>query len=372
VGAEKQLFILGTRGVPASHGGFEAFAEALALYLVGRGWKVTVYCQEEGRAGVRKASWCGVNQVVIPVHLKGAPGSLLFDLKSVWHGLSRQGIFLLLGYNSALFNLLQRLRRQVLLINMDGIEWRRDKWGPLAKAWFWLNERIGCWVGSHLVADHPSIKEHLASRVRKSKITMIPYGADEILEADATLLEPFGLEPDRYSLVVARPEPENSLLEIVSAFSSQRRDHRLVVLGRLEPERNRYHRRVMAAASSEVMFPGAIYEAPVVQALRFFSRLYLHGHRVGGTNPSLVEAMGCGCAVLAHDNPFNRWVAAGGATYFQDEQECSQLLSILLESDAKVRELAEKSRQRFRERFTWDRVLAEYEALLLKWYPEGE
>ena len=252
---------------------------------------------------------------------------------------------------------------------MDGIEWKRDKWGNLAKTWFWLNERFGCWIGNHLVADHPKIKEHLATRVDASKITMIPYGAEEVLSACPTFLAPYDLEPEHFSIIIARPEPENSVLEIVRAFSSRKRNHKLVVLGKFRPSTNSFHKSVIAAASEEVIFPGAIYETNTIQALRFFSRFYLHGHRVGGTNPSLVEALGAGCAVIAHDNHFNRWVAGNEAAYFATEQECSALFDKLLTNDDAVLAMKSASRLRFEERFTWDRVLGEYEELLLKWYP---
>jgi glycosyltransferase involved in cell wall biosynthesis len=264
----KSLLILGTRGVPAQHGGFETFAEKLSLFLVARGWQVTVYCQEDSGEKMWESTWQGVRRIHIPVATPGALGTIIFDLKATWHALSQRGLFLTLGYNTAVFNLLQRLKGQVNVINMDGIEWRRDKWGIVAKTWFWLNERIGCWTGNHLVADHPQIKAHLATRVRDSKITMIPYGGDEVLAADAVLLERHGLEPGQFSVIIARPEPENSFLEMVRAFSRRPRQHKLVVLGNFQPDSNPYHCAVMQAASDEVLFPGAIYESPVVQALR--------------------------------------------------------------------------------------------------------
>lgn len=363
----RTLNILGVRGVPARHGGFESFAERLSLFLVESGWDVTVYCQEAGKGAVSESLWRGIRRVHIPVQRGGAAGTIVFDWRATCHALSQDGLFLTLGYNTAIFNLLQRLKGQTNIINMDGIEWRRDKWGLLAKSWFWLNERAGCWIGNHLVADHPRIREHLASRVSVEKITMIPYGAEKVSDADASLLVPFGVEPDRFSVVIARPEPENSFLEMVRAFSRERRDHKLVVLGNFRSDSNPYHRQVMAAASDEVIFPGAIYDAPVVQALRFYSRFYLHGHRVGGTNPSLVEAMGAGCAVIAHDNPFNRWVAGVDAAYFVDEPACAELLENLLTDNAAIARMKAASSARFAERFTWDQVLREYEDLLVSW-----
>lgn len=365
-----KLFILGTRGIPASHGGFETFVEKLAPFLVDRGWEVVVYCQESGQGDISESEWNGVKRIHIPVSREGAAGTIIFDWKVTRHASKQSGLFLTLGYNTAIFNVLQRLNRQTNLINMDGIEWRRDKWGIVAKTWFWLNERAGCWVGNHLVADHPEIKKHLATRVSDAKITMIPYGGDDVITASEEHLALYQLEPNNFSIIIARPEPENSFLEIVRAFSRSQRNHKLVVLGNFTPDKNTFHRQVMEAASDEVIFPGAIYEALVVQALRHFSYLYLHGHRVGGTNPSLVEAMGAGCAVLAHDNHFNRWVAGPGAMYFGDEAACAVCFDELLQDSHKVNDMKVDSKQRFYERFTWEHVLKEYENLLLKWLPK--
>lgn len=367
----KTLYVLGTRGVPASHGGFETFAEKLSVHLTKNKWKVVVYCQEQGVGSFYSSNWNGVERCHIPVKGTGASGTIHFDLLAAFDATKRDGLFLTLGYNTAIFNVIQRFKSQTNIINMDGIEWRRDKWGLIAKTWFWINERAGCWIGNHLVADHPSIKEHLATRVSADKITMIPYGGDEVLSADAGLLTAYGIEPGHFSVIIARPEPENSFLEMVRAFSSRRRGHKLVVLGNFTPERNAFHKQVMDAASDEVIFPGAIYEAPVVQALRFYGRFYLHGHRVGGTNPSLVEALGAGCAVIAHDNHFNRWVAGPEAAYFKNEAECAALFDRLFADDATVQRMKSASRARFYERFTWDRVLGEYEELLTKWYPDN-
>ncbi|WP_461516534.1 DUF1972 domain-containing protein [Porticoccus sp.] len=363
------LSILGIRGIPAKHGGFETFAERLSLHLIEQDWQVTVYCQEDSGTKIFETEWCGVRLVHIPVSQAGAVGTIIFDWKATCHALSQQGLFLTLGYNTAIFNVMQRIKGQINVINMDGIEWRRDKWGFIAKTWFWLNERIGCWAGNHLVADHPKIKQHLATRVSEDKITMIPYGGDEVLSADAGLLEKYGIESGCFSVIIARPEPENSFLEMVRAFSRCRRDHTLVVLGNFDPENNRYHCQVMEAASEEVLFIGAIYEAPVVQALRYFSRFYLHGHRVGGTNPSLVEALGAGCAVIAHDNQFNKWVAGPDAAFFKDEPACAVLLDQLLANETAVARMKSASCERFRARFTWPQVLHEYEELLTRWSP---
>lgn len=365
---QKSLTILGIRGVPAAHGGFETFAEQLSLYLVAQGWRVTVYCQQESTGPITESDWCGVRRVHIPVARRGALGTIIFDWRAACHARRQPGVCLTLGYNTAIFNLWQRLGGQVNLFNMDGLEWQRDKWSGPARVWLWLNERAGCLLGNHLIADHPRIKEHLATRVPQQKVTMIPYGAHQVTDADVELLTPFALKPGEYSLIIARPEPENSILDIVQAFSAKQRGHTLVVLGKYEPE-HAFHQQVLAAASSEVKFVGAIYDTDVVGALRFFCRYYLHGHRVGGTNPSLVEALGAGSAVIAHDNEFNRWVAGEGAVYFNDVAECGRLFDSLLIDDAALTKMRAASIRRFSNGFTWTQVLAEYERLLESWLP---
>ncbi|TAA10291.1 glycosyltransferase family 1 protein [Pseudoxanthomonas winnipegensis] len=363
----RQISILGTRGIPAMHGGFETFAERLALHLVQRGWRVTVYCQAgpEQEQPVIEDQWQGVHRVSIGVKASGARGTMAFDWRSIRHAArARAPLVLTLGYNTALFSTWLRWCGVTNVINMDGLEWKRRKWRTHERLWLWANERIGCWAGHHLIADHPEIAQHLATRVRADKIAMIPYGADLIEDIGDEALEPLGLKGARYGVVIARPEPENSLLEIVTAFSRRRRDARLVVLGRYEPQGNAYHRQVLDAASPEVEFPGAIYDPATLRALRRHALFYVHGHTVGGTNPSLVEALGAGNAVIAHDNPFNRWVAQDGARYFHSVIDCDMHLSALLADPEAVAAMRQASRQRFDREFRWSFVLAQYQALL--------
>lgn len=367
---QKSLIILGIRGVPAAHGGFETFAEQLSLYLVSKGWQITVYCQENSSGPIYESDWRGVRRVHIPVDGDNALSTIKFDWQAARHASRQAGLCLTLGYNTAVFNLWQRLSGQVNLFNMDGLEWQRDKWSLPERAWLWLNERAGCWLGQHLIADHPQIKAHLATRVKSKKITMIPYGAIKIETANLALLTSFGLTKGEYSLIIARPEPENSILEMVRAFSAKKRHHTLVVLGKFETN-NAYHQQVLAAASSEVKFVGAIYDAAQVNALRFYCRCYLHGHTVGGTNPSLIEALGAGNAVLAHNNKFNRWVAKQGAVYFNDEAEVAHLFDTLFKDNIALANMRVASHQRFEKHFTWPQVLAEYEALLKSWLSTG-
>lgn len=365
---KKTLRILGTRGVPAAHGGFETFAERLALDLVAKDWRVVVYCQDDSTGDIIHDQWQGVERVRIPIAAAGPKGTIAFDWLSTAHAAQHHDLCLTLGYNTAIFCARLRWKGIPNLINMDGIEWSRAKWGPLAKAWFWANERAGCWLGNHLIADHPQIKAHLQTRVCADKITTIAYGAPAVVSAPLEPLQALGLQSGRFLTVIARAEPENSLLEVVQGFCARPRGHQLVVLGNYDNS-NAYHQAVKAAASSEVKFVGAIYDAQVVQALRFHSTAYVHGHQVGGTNPSLVEALGAGNAVLAHDNRFNRWVAGDSAAYFSDAASLSEHLTRLLGDPEKLHELRQNGLQRFQAMFTWDHILKQYQNLLEQHLP---
>ena len=265
-----------------------------------------------------------------------------------------------------MFSAFYRLRSIRSIMNMDGLEWKRKKYGLAARAWFYLNEWLGCWLSTDLVADHPAIAEHLATRGVTGKTRTIAYGSRAITVADERILAEMGIVPgQQYVLLIARPEPENSILEIVRAFSKSVRGVKLVVLGRYGRD-VQYQRAVLDAASIEVLFLGAIYDQRVVDSLRFFSTLYVHGHTVGGTNPALVEAMGAGAAVLAHDNRFNRWVAGPGAAYFSAEDDCARRFDELLGTAgvSLLPDMRRWSSQRHHEAFQLDDRLAEYEQLL--------
>nr|WP_183629368.1 DUF1972 domain-containing protein [Novosphingobium sediminicola] len=355
---------MGIRGLPAAHGGFETFAERLALYLVERGWKVTVYCQGSASGRREVDVWEGVERIHIPVKRDGSIGTIEFDIKATMDVLSLPGTILTLGYNTGFLCSFLSWRRRKNFINMDGLEWKRAKYSTPAKIYLWVNERLAAWAGTKLVADHPSIAEHLATRVPHDRIATIPYGAPGIDQADITLLADYGVEAHRYLTVIARAEPENSILEIVQGFSAKPRGMKLLVLGKYTRDHD-YHCQVMAAASDEVLFPGPVYEASRIQALRFYSLAYIHGHQVGGTNPSLVEALGAGNAVIAHDNKFNRWVAGGAGLYFVDAADVSKQIDDLIADPSLQRELSSQAVKRWLEAFTWPDILAQYEELMV-------
>jgi len=360
--------ILGTHGVPAAYGGFETAAEQIGLYLVEQGWRVVVYCQADGKGPITYDTWRGIERVTIPQHREGWLGTSAFDWTSIRHAIQHDDVCLTFGYNTGVFNILQRLKRIPNVINMDGMEWTRRRWGIPRQAILLANERFASLFGHHLIADHPDIERYLARWARRSRISMITYGAHAVTEAPKGPVEAMGLTPGGYLTVICRPIPENSLLEIVEAFSAKPRERTLVVLGNLDGATDDYHRQVLAAASDEVVFPGAIYDPEVVQALRFHSLAYVHGHTVGGTNPSLVEAMAAGNPVIAHDNVYNRWVAGPTQRYFTTAQELGAQLDELLASPDVLHQMHDAARGRHAEEFTWEHVAGQYEAVLARFH----
>lgn len=352
--------ILGTHGVPANYGGFETAAENVAFFLRDQGWRVIVYCQVAGKGRISTDVWRGIERVFVPTDREGWLGTSHFDFRSILHASKHRDVCLTFGYNTAVFNIWQRIRRLPNVINMDGIEWSRARWGKLRQAILFTNERIACFVGNTLIADHPEIEVYLRTRARAKKIRMITYGAHRVDSAPVEPVRELGLEPGEYLTLICRPIPENTILELVTAFSSRRRGVTLAVFGKYEPDSDPYHRAVVDAASDEVRFVGPVYEPERLAALRFHGIGYLHGHTVGGTNPSLVEAMAAGNAVLAHDNPYNRWVAGDGALYFRSAADAADRLDDLIGDEQLRTALADEARKRHAAEFTWEHVAGQY------------
>ncbi|WP_203581842.1 DUF1972 domain-containing protein [Microbacterium hibisci] len=359
--------ILGTHGVPANYGGFETAAENIALHLRDRGWTVDVYCQLTGEGPIQTDQWNGVTRTMIPEPREGWRGTSAFDLASVRHAMTVHepgDVWLTFGYNTGVFDVIPRLRGIPNVVNMDGMEWTRRRWGLAKQGILLANERLAGWVGDVLIADHPVIATYLERHFGRSRVQTIAYGAHEVTHAPATAAQELGLTPGAYGIVVCRPIPENSVLEIVSAWSAERRGMPLVVVGPYLDD-DPYQTRVRAAASDEVLFPGAIFDADRLRALRFHAAVYLHGHTVGGTNPSLVEAMAAGNAIVAHDNPYNTWVAGPENAYFSGAGGLDSLLSRLLPDEGRRARMGAAARDRFRAEFTWTKIGAQYEQALV-------
>jgi len=359
--AARRLAILGSRGIPARYGGFETFAQEIATRLVDSGMDVTVFCENGG-----PPKYENVQLTYVPAKRLGPLTTVVFDLRCLWRARKGFDIVYMLGYGSSLFCFLPRLWGSSVWINMDGIEWRRSKWTLPARTWLKVMEWFATKTASRLIVDADAIGEHLRSRyVRLPKISMIPYGAAEPKRLpDDTFVRQLGLKAKSYNLIVCRLEPENHVLEIVQGYSSSSTDTPLVVVGGL-PLENSYVRHLMKYEASTIRFVGSVYETEQIWSLRYNCRIYFHGHSVGGTNPSLLEAMAAGNLVLAHDNIFNREVLGRNGYYFEDAQHLAKLVQHLMSLDDDiVREKMNEVRDRVRMRYSWDSVRDAYLKLI--------
>lgn len=359
-----RLAILGSRGIPARYGGFETFVEELAPRLVARGVEVTVFCEATGEPA--PAELGGVRLEHVPA---GAPGPLrtvAYDLRCLWRARRDFDVVYMLGYGASFACWLPRLWGSAVWINMDGLEWRRSKWSRLARWYLRAMEGIAGRVATRLVFDNGALAGEIVARRRWRGVerTALAYGAPIVRAADPAPLFELGLEPGGFDLALCRAEPENHLLEVVRAHVEADLPRPLVVVANTEAG-TPYCDEVLAWASERVRFLGAVYEPRTVRALRFHCHTYLHGHSVGGTNPSLIEAMGCGAPVIAHDNPFNREVLGDAGLYFASEAALrGALAAAQAESPAGRRAIGAAARHRIEERYTWERVAQQYARLL--------
>ena len=325
--------MLGTRGIPANHGGFEACVENLAPFLAEKNLDVFVFCQLEKERDSYE-TYKGVNLVDIVVKNTGSLGTVIFDVKSIVHAIfkfNNKDLIVFFGYPTAFLFPILKVFGFKNIVNMDGVEWKRRQFGLSGKLWYWINEKIAVLTADALIGDHPKIVKHLEKiNFMNRPLYSIAYSADD--NRGANISEDYIdseleniINGQEFALVIARLEPDNQILEIVRAFSREKRDFILCVAGRFDPEGYKYHRDVLAAASSQVFFLGGVYGKNEKIFLRNRAACYLHGHTVGGTNPSLVEGLGSTSPIIAHNNEFNRGVAKDGAVYFSGENDLREI-----------------------------------------------
>ncbi|MEO0741174.1 MAG: DUF1972 domain-containing protein [Bacteroidota bacterium] len=361
----RSLAILGTRGIPAHYGGFETFADELSTRLVAQGIDVTVFCESDGPRAPE--NYKGVRLEFVETPRLGSLTTVLYDVRCLWRARKRFDVVYMLGYGASAFCWLPRLHKREVWINMDGIEWAREKYNWIGKAYLRAMEGFAMRTPSRLIADAAAVKTNLADRHRSMPpCDVIAYGAPALHHRpDPALLAEWGLTPKGYHSVVCRFEPENHVTEIIEGYSASESPLPLIVLGD-HTQPTEYVQRIRAAAARDprVRLIGTVYERDRLQALRYHSVSYLHGHSVGGTNPSLLEALGCGNVVVAHDNPFNREVGGDAVLYFREAAELPALLQRIEESTALQRALSEQAVARIEARYTWGRIVGQYLELL--------
>lgn len=360
-----RIAILGTRGIPANYGGFETFAEQIATCLAARGHDVTVYAEADGPPPA-DTHYQGVRVRYRRRPHWGPASVLAYDCACLWDARRGYDLVYMLGYGAAWACWWPRVFGTPVWINVDGLEWARSKWSAPARLYLRAMEWVASRTATRLIADAEAIARRFRAKYPHGAPShCIAYGADLVHTAPA-LLPQWNLEPYRYLLVVARPEPENHILEIIQGTMLHGGDWPLVVVGNVTGA-TPYQQHLLALAGDQVRFLGGIYDMAQLQSLRLHAAAYLHGHSVGGTNPSLLEALAAGNWVIAHDNPYNREVARDAAAYFATPEQLAERLDDWVRvADAERPEHSRRARQIVADHYTWDGITDAYEALMHK------
>lgn len=357
-----RIAMIGTRGVPAAYGGFETAVEEVSLRLVERGHHVTVYSRGSTE---RLDTYKGIHVIQLPAVPQKQLETLSHTALSTMHAVLRRAPDVAFVFNAANapFLPLLRARKVPTALHMDGLEWKRAKWGARGRSYYRWAEQFGVRHADALIADAPGIADYYAHQFGVPT-QLIRYGAPIQDRAAAQGLEKLGLQPGLFNLVVARFEPENHVLEIVQGYRDSVASRPLVVVGSA-PYAAGYTRQIerVAASDPRIRLLGGVYDQDLLDELYFHAHTYLHGHSVGGTNPSLLRAMGAGTAVIAHDVGFNREVLDGQGWYFANAAGVSDALNKTEGSPDEVRRAADQAKQRACKAFSWDVVAGEYEDL---------
>jgi len=357
-----KIAVLGTRGIPANYGGFETFAEELSARLAARGHDVVVYCRSHHDAGAA-ASYRGVRRVVLPTVRHKYLDTVVHTLLSAGHAAFRRyDVALFCNAANALFLPLPRVGGARVAINVDGLEWKRRKWGWAGRAFYRISERLACAFSHRVVTDARVIQEHY-SRAYGAASEFIPYGAPAEKTATSGALDRFGVEPGGYFLYVGRLEPENNADRVIAAFEKLETDLRLVIVGDA-PYAHAFVRRLRQTTDARVVFAGYVHG---VAYREMVSHAYacIHATEVGGTHPALLEAMGMGNGVVVSDVPENREVAADTALFFrfQGSPDLLETLRLALRDPEGLRCLAARARDRVHRLYNWEAVTDAYEDL---------
>jgi len=361
--AALRLAILGTRGIPARYGGFETFAEQLAVRLARNGMNATVYCPSKAHRS--DGEYQGVRLTYVTTPRLGAFSEVAWDVKCLWKARSRYDVVYMLGVGAAFAAWIPRMHGAVTWINCDGLEWKRTKWSLAQRAYLMCAEAASVLCASRIVADANAVAEHLRRRFPRAKnISTISYGADiPSHQPSPEILESWELKADGYYLIVCRLEPENHVLEILKGFQLAKTALPLVVVGDIDRQ-TAYIRKLLAFRGDRIHFVGTVYDQENLCALRYYCRAYFHGHSVGGTNPSLLEAMACSNAVIAHENCFNREVLGASGQYWSTSDEVTSLVNALDEDRVDALARGIMAREIVRTRYQWNRIADAYLELL--------
>lgn len=360
-----KIGIIGTRGIPNHYGGFEQFAEYLSKYLVEQGQEVTVYNSHVHP--YQESSWNGVQIVHCkdPEDKMGTAGQFIYDLNCIRDARKKDfDVILQLGYTSS--SVWGRLlpKKPVIITNMDGLEWKRTKFGKNVRRFLKRAEKLAVKTSDYLVADSVGIQQYLEKK-HKVKSHYIPYGANLFTNPDESYLEQYNLLPYGYDMLVARLEPENSIEIILDGVAQSSRDRPFLVVGKHETRYGEYLKEKFKGCK-KIRFQGGIYNIETLNNVRYFSNIYFHGHTVGGTNPSLLEAMASGAYICANNNIFNKTILEDDALYFKTSDEVRQVLELFSKESKEAREMVDSNNKKILNLYSWDLINQAYLELMEK------
>lgn len=360
-----RIAILGTRGIPASYGGFETFAEHLARRLVLRGHDVTVYCRAH-YVSPRQLKYHGVKLKVLPTIRHKYFDTVVHTFLSAIHAVSgRFDVALICNCANAPFTPILRLAGTRVAINVDGLEYKRKKWGSLGRRYYRFAEYLSTLLPNEIVTDAQVIQDYYLARHNASS-TMIAYGSEVERRPDRETVRKWRVEPNRYVLYVSRLEPENNAHLVIEAFKKVRTAFRLLIVGDA-PYAEQYIDSLKARARGDkrIVFTGFVFGQDY-RALQQNAYCYVHATEVGGTHPALLEAMGYGNCVLTLATPENIEVVGEAGVPYIDEFDLTEKLQRVLRDGSLVQAYRNRAQQRVQTHYDWDGVVDQYEQLFLR------
>ena len=349
-----KVAIIGTVGVPANYGGFESLVENLLGVHCPEDVDYTVYCSSKDMPD-KRSEYKSAKLKYVGLHANGAQ-SIPYDILSMCRVISGYDVILVLGVSGCLFMpILKGMSQSKIIVNIDGLEHRRAKWGRLARWVLRTSEAMAVKFADIIVSDNKGIQDYVSETYGKSS-ELIAYGGDHVkrdLTNDfiASTLDKYGLKKGDYAITVCRIEPENNSHIILEAFSKT--DKTLVFIGNWNHSEYSRQLREKYTVYPTIRILDAIYDLDVLYALRSNAGIYMHGHSAGGTNPSLVEAMFFGIPIIACDVVYNRETTENKAYYFKSTTD---ILSHLNSASLNGEEMIEIANRRY----TWKHISEQY------------
>jgi len=357
-----KIAIVGTRGIPNNYGGFEQFAEYLSVGLVDKGHDVFVYNSHNHI--FKESMYKGVNIIHCfdPEYLIGTSGQFIYDFNCILNTRKHDfDIILQLGYtSSSIWNRIMP-KKSILVTNMDGIEWKRSKFSNKVLKFLKYAERLAVKYSDYFISDSIGIQKYLLEEYEVES-TYIPYGAEKMGHPDLDILNTYNLSKYNYDIVVARMEPENNIEMILEGFMQSKKDRDLVIIGSLKTDFGKYVSEKYD--DRKITYLGFVSGIKNLNSLRYFSNLYFHGHSVGGTNPSLLEAMASNSLICAHDNIFNKSILEKDAYYFTNFEQISDLINTKIKAIENV--FVINNKQKINDLYSWGKIVDDYDSFFHK------